>query len=138
MSEPLLNCDEPYWLHLSDAVIALVPNVELVDRVVTTLDVNGVDVSVVRILQGDEGARIFDRTGAEHGLRARLTRFVENLGYDQETLSLYDEGVRKGESIVAVPSGPRESAWLGRMLADHEGHSVFYFGNSSAVSLTGP
>jgi hypothetical protein len=105
---------------------------------VATLDGNGVDVSGVRILQGDEGARILDRTGAKHGLRSRLRRLVENLGYDQEILSLYDEGVRKGESIVAMPAGPNECTFLGQIFADHQGHSVFYFGNSNAVSLTGP
>lgn len=138
MSEPLINCDEPYWLYLSEAVIGLIPRVELVDHALSTLSANGVDISTVRILQGDDGVRIFDRTGAAHGVRARVIRFFENLGYDQETLSLYDDGVRKGESIVAVPATAHESESLGRVMADHDGHAVFYFGNSSAVSLTGP
>jgi hypothetical protein len=138
MTDPLLNCDEPYWQYLSEAVIGLLPDTDRVDEFVESLRVTGRDVGSVRILCGPDGAQILDRTGSSHGLLARFVRLIENLGYDQETFSLFNEGLDKGESIVAVPASPNDCRDLGRTIANHSGHAVFYFGNSSAISLTGP
>jgi hypothetical protein len=138
VTKPLLNCDEPYWQYLRDAVIGLLPDTERVEEFVDSLRATNRDVGSVRVLCGPDGGRILDRTGTSHGLLARFVRLIENLGYDQETFSLFDEGLGKGESIVAVPTSRNECREVGQLMIDHNGHAVFYFGNSSAISLTGP
>jgi hypothetical protein len=138
MTEPLLNCDEPYWRHLGNAVIGVLPAVERVDEFIGALRATGREVGNVRILRGDDGLKILDSTGRSHGLLARFARVIESLGYDQETFSLFNEGLNKGESVVAVPASPNDCRHIGELIVHHNGHAVFYFGYSSAISLTGP
>jgi hypothetical protein len=138
MTEPLLNCDEPYWQHLGDAVTGLLPVVDRAEELIGALRATGREVDRVRILRGADGLKILDSTGRNHGLRARFARLIENLGYDQEIFSLFNEGLNKGESLVAVPASPNDCHDIGELMANHNGHAVFYFGNSNAISLTGP
>lgn len=138
MTEPLLNCDESYWRHLDDAVIGLVPVDDRVEEFIGALRATGREVGSVRVLRGADGLKILDSTGRSHGLLARFARLIENLGYDQEVFSLFEEGLNKGESVVAVPASPNDCHDIGELIVYHNGHAVFYFGYSSAISLTGP
>ena len=138
MTEPLLNCDEPYWRHFDHAVIGLVPVVDRVEALIGAFRATGREVGSVRVLRGADGLKILDNTGREHGLLARFARLIESLGYDQELFSLFPEGLSKGESIVAIPASPNDCHDIGELMANHNGHAVFYFGYSNAISLTGP
>ena len=138
MTEPLLNCDEPYWRNLNNAVIGVLPVVDQVEQLLGDLRASGRGVSSVRILRGGHGVKILDSTGHEHGLLARWSRLIQNLGYDQETFSLFNEGLNKGESVVAIPASRNECHDICDLVVNRNGHSVFYFGYSSAISLTGP
>lgn len=50
MADPLLNCDEPYWQYLREAVIGLLPDTVRVEEFVDSLRVTGRDVGSVRVL----------------------------------------------------------------------------------------
>jgi hypothetical protein len=73
----------------------------------------GVDVSAVEILCGEQGARILDAHGRYHGLRARIVRAFQQLGYDGNTLAIYDEALGHGELVLHVPA-PRPTAAASR------------------------
>ena len=47
----------------------------------------------MEILCGERGAAILDEHGRYHGLRARVVRAFQRLGYDEETLETYDEAL---------------------------------------------
>jgi nucleotide-binding universal stress UspA family protein len=121
-----------------NAVSALVPGRRSADDVLETLRSTGADVSAVIVLHGPDGVRILDRDGTAHGRRARLIRFFQNWGYDDAVLNLYDEGLRKGESVLVIPSTQDDRIAYGRLLQQHRGHAIHYFGMSSAESLSGP
>ena len=61
------------------------------------------------ILCGERGARILDAHGRYHGLRARIVRAFQQIGYDENTLAIYDEALGHGELILHGPA-PRPAA----------------------------
>ena len=81
MGSPGTNVDQ-FRQRPSQEIAALLPDRDAVDSVLDEFHAGDVDISAVQILHGAEGARILDPTGVEHGLRARVVRFLQNLGYD--------------------------------------------------------
>ncbi len=84
MSGPLDNVDE-FRHRPVNAVAGVLPTPDSAGEVVQELQSTGSDVSDIGVLHGEEGARILDRTGAEHGTKAKTIRFFQNWGYDEET-----------------------------------------------------
>ena len=87
----------------------------------------GPDVSAVEVLCGEQGARILDEHGRYHGLRARIVRAFQRLGYDETTLAIYDEALRKGDLLLHVPAQPPERRRIVELLQRHHVHDVGYF-----------
>ena len=121
-----------------NAVSGLVPGRQQADEVLDALRTDGADPSEVVVLHGPEGVRILDTNGTEHGWHAKLVRFFQNWGYDDAVLNLYDEGLRKGETVVVIPSTQQDKVALARLLQRHQGHAIHYFGLRAAESLSGP
>jgi hypothetical protein len=82
----------------------------------------------VEILCGERGAAILDEHGRYHGLRARVVRAFQQLGYDQETLERFDEALRDGDLLLHVPARPADRYRIGALLQRHQVHDVGYFG----------
>lgn len=137
MSEPLDNVDQFRDRPVS-AVSGLVPSQQGVERVLVALRVGGIDVADVGVLHGAEGVRILDADGTEHGRHAKFIRFFQKWGYDDAVLNLYDEGLRKGQSVVVIPSTQENKLAFARLLQQNQGHAIHYFGVGSAESLSGP
>ena len=55
-------------------------------------------------------------------------RAFQRLGYDEETLEIYDEALRDGELVLHVPARPADSARIAALLLRHQVHDVGYFG----------
>jgi nucleotide-binding universal stress UspA family protein len=121
-----------------NAVAGLVPGRQRADEVLDALRADAADPSDVVVLHGQEGVRILDTNGTEHGWHAKLVRFFQKWGYDDAVLNLYDEGLRKGESVFVIPSTPEDKIALARLLQRHQGHAIHYFGLRTAESLSGP
>ena len=93
---PNVNVDR--FEHRPDgAVTALLTDGAAVKLALDALRGLGVELSMVDILYGAEGVRIFDRTGREHGVKTRVVRWFQSLGYDENILAVYDEALRNGE-----------------------------------------
>ena len=73
-------------------------------------------------------ARILDEHGRYHGLRGRIVRAFQRLGYDETTLEIYDEALRNGDLLLQVPVAPAERRRMWRVLQRHHVHDVGYFG----------
>jgi len=82
----------------------------------------------VEILCGEQGARILDAHGRCHGLRARIVRAFQQLGYDGNTLAIYDEALGHGELVLHVPAPPADRSRIAALLQRHHVHDVDYFG----------
>jgi hypothetical protein len=64
--------------------------------------------------------------------------FLRELGYQAEIMNLWDEGLRKAESLVVIPATRAERLALARLFADRRGHAVFYFGVGHVESSSAP
>jgi hypothetical protein len=75
-------------------------------------------------------AKLAASRAGEAGLarRARIVRSFQRLGYDEETLEVYDEALRDGELVLHVPARPADSARIAALLQRHQVHGVGYFG----------
>ena len=101
------------------------PEISAVSR---ALGSAGVDVAAVEILCGERGAAILDEHGRYHGLRGRVMRAFQRLGYDGTTLAIYDEALRDGDLLLQVPVRPKERRRIAELLQHHHVHDVGYFG----------
>jgi hypothetical protein len=53
-------------------------------------------------------------------------------------MKLYDEGLRKGESMIVVPSSYADRVGTGQLMAQNVGHAVYYFDIGHVESPTAP
>jgi hypothetical protein len=136
-STPMDNIDM-FLRRPVDAVAALLPDEQRAHAAVAELGEGGIDVAGVLLLHGAEGVRIFDRSGEGHGKRSRILRLLQGWGYDAGVMDLYDEGLRKGQSLIVVPSSYGNRIGIGEVFEEHGGHAVSYFGSGRMESLTGP
>jgi len=134
---PMTNVDEFRHRPVNE-LAALLPDEQAADAAIKDLQTANVDISAVRVLHGEEGADIFDPTGAEHGFATRVVRWLQTRGYDRNILDVYEEGLDKGEALITVPCAPADSRRLGRLMLPHGAHAVIYFGPGTAETLTAP
>ena len=109
MNEPQINVDHFYHRPIYHVVGLLTdkPEIAAISR---DLELAGVDVAAVEILCGERGAAILDEHGRYHGLRGRVVRAFQRLGYDGTTLAMYDEALRDGDMLLRVPVRPGAAA----------------------------
>ena len=127
MNEPQINVDHFQHRPIYH-VVGLLTNKSQIPAVSADLRSAGVDIAAVEILCGEQGARILDKDGRYHGLRGRVVRTLQRLGYDQETLEIYDEALSDGDLVLQVPARPEDSRRIAALLQRHEVHDVGYFG----------
>jgi len=127
VNEPQINVDHFYHRPIYHVVGLLTENSEI-PAISKDLESAGVDVAAVEILCGERGARILDAHGRYHGLRARIVRAFQRLGYDETTLEIYDEALRKGDLLLQVPAQPAQRRRVVELLQHHHVHDLGYFG----------
>ena len=127
MNEPQINVDH-FYHRPTYHVVGLLTDKSQIPAITSDLRSAGVDVATVEILCGEQGARILDADGRYHGLRGRVVRTLQRLGYDQETLEIYDEALRDGDLVLRVPARPKDRYRIAALLQRHYVHDVGYFG----------
>jgi hypothetical protein len=127
VNEPQVNVDH-FYHRPTFRVVGLLTEKSEVPAISRELESAGVDVAAVEILCGEQGARILDKDGRYHGLRARVVRTFQQFGYDQETLEIYDEALRHGDLLLHVPARPADRYRIAVLLQRHYVHDVGYFG----------
>jgi len=130
MNEPQINVDH-FYHRPTYHVVGLLTEKSEIPALSSELAAAGVDVSAVEILCGEQGARILDAHGRYHGLRARIVRAFQQLGYDETTLAIYDEALRDGEFLLHVPARPADRGRIAALLQRHYVHDVGYFGQGT-------
>ena len=126
MNEPQINVDHFYHRPVYH-VVGLLTDKSQIPAISSELASAGVDVTAVEILCGERGAAILDEHGRYHGLRGRVVRTFQRLGYDQATLEIFDEALRGGDLLLHVPAAPDDRYRIGALLQRHQVHDVGYF-----------
>jgi hypothetical protein len=94
VNEPQINVDHFYYRPTYN-VVGLLTEKSQILAISAELQSAGVDITAVEILCGEQGAQILDANGRYHGLRGRVVRGLQRLGYDETTLDLYDEALKE-------------------------------------------
>lgn len=126
MNESQINVDH-FYHRPTYHVVGLLTDKSQIPAISAELQSAGVDIAAVEILCGEQGARILDKDGRYHGLRGRVVRTLQRLGYDQETLEIYDEALRDGDLLLHVPAHHHRRQ-IAALLQRHQVHDVGYFG----------
>ena len=88
----------------------------------------GVDLAKVNVLSGPEGARLLDRTGTDHGLRARLLRLVQRGAYEGDALEIHERALNNGHHVLFIPVRTEEQlARVTDVLRTAGGHQFMRF-----------
>jgi hypothetical protein len=127
MNDPQINVDHFYHRPTYHVVGLLTEHAEI-PVISRELKSAGVDVAAVEILCGERGAAILDEHSRYHGLRARVVRAFQQLGYDGTTLETCDEALRGGDLLLQVPVRPADRYHIAALLQRHQVHDVGYFG----------
>ena len=127
MNEPQINVDH-FYHRPTYHVVGLLTDKPQIPAISTELQAAGVDIAAVEILCGEQGARILDADGRYHGLRGRVVRTLQRLGYDETTLDIYDEALKDGDVLLHVPARPADRYRIAALLQRHQVHDVGYFG----------
>jgi hypothetical protein len=132
-----VNVDEFRHIPVRE-ITALFPTTEAAISAWNESHLVAANVTKPRILQGQEGARILDTHGTEHGLKARLQRLWQNIGNLENDLAIYGEGLRKGEALLSVGCSRNAAHDLAQLFEQHGAFAIIYFDRFSAARLSGP
>jgi hypothetical protein len=137
MGEPRVNVDE-FTHRPTHRVVGLLSSESDLPALVNDLEQFGVSPGEIDVLYGERGAEILDSDGRHHGLRARLVRGFQRLGYDETNLAIYDEALRDGALLLHVPAKPGDSRSVADILWQHRVGGIGYFGTGSFEQFTFP
>jgi hypothetical protein len=130
MGEPKINVDK--FIHRpAHHVVGLLGTEMDLPSVVADLGRIGVPTDGITVLCGERGAEILDQDGRHHGLRARVVRGFQRLGYDETTLAGYDEALRDGALLLHVPAKPGDNRAVAHVLWRHGVQDIGYFGSGT-------
>jgi len=117
-------------------VVAILDNEEQLRTALRSLESSDVNMPDVNVLSGPEGARLLDRSGSSHGLRARLLRLLQRGAYEADTLRAHEQALNDGHHVIYVPVRGEEAV---RSVADvlraAGGRYLLYFGRLSVAQL---
>jgi hypothetical protein len=109
-------------------VVAVFDDDRSLDAALAGLRQVGADLSRMHVLSGAEGARLLDRTGKSHGLRARLLRLLQRSAYEGDVLDLHDQVLNNGGHVLYVPvRNEDQQTTATRILRDAGGRQLLYF-----------
>lgn len=125
--QPLVN-ERRFYRYPMFRVVAILDRDEDVRAALDALERDGVDVSTVNVLAGQEGARVLDRTGRARGWGARLLRLFQRGAYEGEALKAHERALTEGRNVVFVPvTGNEESFRVVETLRAAGGYYVLHF-----------
>ena len=131
---PRFNLD-PYkgghLFALVDRVTCLLDSEDEVMATVRALEEEGVATDDIDIFAGEQGARLLDLSGREHGRVMRLLRRLEAaVGDESGANHRIDEALRRGATLlcVKVHARPSEKDRAVRVLKALHGHEIHYWG----------
>jgi hypothetical protein len=121
--------EDRFYRYPMRRVVAIIDDDPGVEAALQNLRQAGVDVGAVNVLSGPEGARLLDRTGTGHGLRARLLRLLQRGAYESEALQAHETALTNGHHVIYVPvSNDDERANVVEILSAAGGHHRLFFG----------
>ena len=124
--QPLLN-ERRFHPYAMFRVAAILDGADDTRSALEALERDGVDVSRVDLLTGQEGAHRPDRSGRARGRGAWLRRVLRRGAYEREALQAHERALAKGRNVISVPArGNEETFRIVDILRAAGGHHVLH------------
>lgn len=129
MTGPARHNEDRFYRYPKNRIVAVLPDDAHLKSALGTLESLDVSVPDVNVLSGPDGAHLLDRTGADHGLRARLLRTFQRGAYEVDALRRHEEALRAGEHVIYIPvRGKDQAKKVAAAVHGAGGRYVLYFG----------
>jgi hypothetical protein len=132
-----INVDR-FVRHPVREIVALLPQQSDAMAACDDLEDAAVDVRGAQLLVGDEGVRILDIDGSEHGYAARLSRVMAHIGSEENVLHLHNDGLVHGEVLLSVGCDREAAPAVADILRRRGGHAIAYFGRGTLEAMSPP
>lgn len=93
------------------------------DLLAAHLPLDGIHVYCCR-----EGIDALDPSGTKHGLRARITRMVQSVTYDDDHLEVIESHLEAGHALIGVAADDSNQDSVATILRRHGGHDLVHYG----------
>jgi hypothetical protein len=128
MSQQPRRNENRFYRYPMRRVVAVVDDDAGLQVSLDALEQAGVDLTTVNVLSGPEGARLLDRTGTGHGLRARLLRLAQGGAYEGNALEAHERALNDGHNVIYVPvRGDEQRARIIDILRAAGGYHLLHF-----------
>ena len=128
MSQQPRRNENRFYRYPMHRVVAIIDDNASVQVALHGLQQAGMDMTKVNVLTGPEGARLLDRTGTGHGLRARLLRLAQWGTYEGNALQAHERALNDGHHVIYVPvRGDDQRSRVIDILHAAGGHYLLHF-----------
>jgi len=138
MAGPPRRNEDRFYRYPKNRIVAVLPGDENLSPALGKLSELGLSGPDIDVLSGPDGARRLDRTGARHGLRARLLRMMQRGATEVDTLRVHEQALRGGHHVIYVPVRDKDQArQVATAVHDAGGRYVLFFGAWTISQLPG-
>jgi hypothetical protein len=117
-------------------IVAILQDEQHLNGALRELERVGVDIPHVNVLSGPAGARLLDKSGTGHGIRARLLRLLQGGAYESDVARTHERALNNGQHVIYVPVRDRkEGSRVADVLRAAGGRYLIYFGTWSISQL---
>ena len=125
----LVSVNKPGFTHRPDhQLVAALEDVARMVEVIAELNAVGIDNDQITVLYGPSGRAVLDITGSGHGPWTHVVRSVQRLGYDGNSLAVYDEDLQRGAAIVHIAVMHAKTPQVVELLQRQQFRHIGYFG----------
>jgi hypothetical protein len=129
VTAPPRRNEDRFYRYPKNRVVTIIADESHVSAALHDLERVGVSMPDVNVLSGADGARLLDRTGTGHGLRARLLRAFQRGAYEVDALRAHEQALRSGQHVIYVPvRGKEQARRVAEVLRGAGGRYLLYFG----------
>ena len=134
-SQPVMNPEE-FQSDLTGHVFGIVddPKTNL-PAITAALLAADVPVDGIHLYCCQPGADAFDPSGSHHGLKARITRTMQSLVYEDQ-MQVIEDALESGHGLVGVDADGSADR-IAAILRGHSGHDIVHYGRYTWERMSG-
>ncbi len=130
---------EEFVAYPAGYIFGIIDDRDDAERLMTELTAAGVERSAVLRFTGGEGARRIDASGTEHGILARVIRFLEYADDSRIQAEEYARQARSGHCVIGVHAPTHDERERARgLLKSRGGHFINYYSSGGFTEVLDP
>lgn len=131
MSTININNPESFATYPNGRMCAILEDVEKAGNSLDAMIAAGVNKEDIEIYFGKKGVDVIDADATKHGVLASIAKAFRAYGDEEnKSMHIYEDALEKGEYVMSikVEDTDEDKEKVRGILADHNAHSINYFG----------